>query len=116
MLFCEMAAWYKKQKKTLADALQELYEEHGFYKSEVLEYSFPGAQGMEEMARILADLRENPPKELEGAAVKKTIDYLEPAGLPPANVLEYHLENGGRIMIRPSGTEPKLKVYLNLPF
>ena len=113
MLFCEMAAWYKKQKKTLIDALQDLYEEHGFYKSEVLEYSFPGAQGMEEMARILADLRKTPPKELEGAAVKKTIDYQDQLELPPANVLEYHLENGGRIMIRPSGTEPKLKVYIN---
>ncbi|MBE6032802.1 MAG: phospho-sugar mutase [Clostridiales bacterium] len=111
MLFCEMAAWYKEKSLSLVQALNALYEEHGYYKNEVSEYSFPGASGMEKMTEILADLRKNPPKEIFGARVLRVTDYLKPTGLPPANMLEYNMEDGSRLLIRPSGTEPKLKVY-----
>ena len=115
MLICEMARWYKRRGKTLYDAMQELYAEFGVYQNELLSTAYEGVDGMEKMAGIMQNLRQNQPSKLAGAKVQTVIDYENSAatGLPAANVLEYRLENGASLMIRPSGTEPKIKVYLS---
>ena len=124
MLICEMASYYKLQGKTLLDVLRELYEELGYYYNTVDSYAFEGANGMRQMQAIMEQLRENPPKEIGGLAVVGHGDYLlskrwtqggeAPIHLPKSNVLEYQLENGGTVIARPSGTEPKLKIYYSL--
>ena len=115
MLICEMARWYKRQGKTLYDAMQELYAEFGVYQNELISTAYEGVDGMGKMAGIMQNLRENQPTELADIKVQSVIDYENSAatGLPAANVLEYRLENGASLMIRPSGTEPKIKVYLS---
>lgn len=115
MLLCEAAAYYKAMGKTLIDRMEELYNKFGWYKSGLAEFAFEGASGMMAMAGILAGLRENPPREAIGQRIVKSTDYLEAkkTGLPASNVLEYVLADGSSIMVRPSGTEPKLKIYLS---
>ena len=115
MLICEMARWYKRRGKTLYDAMQELYAEFGVYQNELLSTAYEGVDGMARMAQIMQKLREEKPTELAGEKVCEAIDYenAEATGLPAANVLEFRLENGASLMIRPSGTEPKIKVYLS---
>ena len=124
MLICEMAAYYKKQGKTLAMVMDEMYKEYGFYKNTTLNFGFSGAAGMQKMADIMANLRENAPKEIAGYKVLKVADYLESkeydlvAGtetvidLPKSNVLSYSLEGEHACIFRPSGTEPKIKLYI----
>ena len=123
MLICEMALDYKKQGKTLVDALEDLYRKYGYYRNDLMNFAFEGADGMEKMGSIMRRLRENPPKTLAGVAVCGFSDYLTSRSvqgeaeieifLPKSNVLEYRLENGCKVIIRPSGTEPKIKVYLS---
>lgn len=113
MLACEMTAWYKKQGMTLAEAVDALYEKFGFYRNDIASFAFEGAAGMQKMASIMDNLRANPPKTLDGKAVIKVVDYnLGVNGLPKSNVLEYQTE-GAKILVRPSGTEPKVKIYLS---
>ncbi len=124
MLICEMAAYYKKQGKTLAMVIDEMYKEYGFYKNTTLNFGFSGAAGMQKMADIMANLRENTPKEFASYKVLKIADYLQSKefdlitgeektiDLPKSNVLSYSLENEHACIIRPSGTEPKIKLYI----
>ncbi len=124
MLICEMAAYYKKQGKTLAMVMDEMYNEYGYYKNTTLNFGFSGAAGMQKMADIMAALRENAPKEFASYKVVKIADYLESKeydlitgeekniDLPKSNVLSYSLEGEHACIIRPSGTEPKIKLYI----
>ena len=121
MLICEMAAYYKKQGKTLADVLFGLYEKYGMHLNSQASFTCEGASGMERMREIMDDLRINAPTEICGkkvlwmsdyqASVKKSADGEQPIHLPRSNVVEYGLEGDNVIVVRPSGTEPKIKVY-----
>ncbi len=114
MLICEMARWYKRRGLTLAQAMDKLYETYGYYRDSLHSFAFEGMQGMEQMQAIMAGLRAQPPRHIGEEAVTAVRDYQNAGatGLPAADVLEFSLENGGRLMIRPSGTEPKIKLYL----
>ena len=124
MLICEMAATYKKQGKTLAQVIDGLYEEFGYYMNKTLSFEFEGAQGMQKMADIMSGLRDNAPAEIAGRKVVKTADYKlsvekdiisgeeKTINLPKSNVLQYNLDGEHMVIVRPSGTEPKIKIYL----
>ena len=114
LLICEMFAWYKSQGKSLVDVLEELYAKYGCFQSKLLSFAFEGSGGMAKMQSLMDGLRSEPPKELAGIPVKECVDYLNEAatGLPSSNVLRFFLTGGHEAAIRPSGTEPKLKVYL----
>ena len=113
MLICEMAAYYRKNGSSIKQRLEEIYKKYGYYLNAVDSFSFPGLSGMDKMQKIMEDLRKNGPKEIAGISVKNCVDYLDSkkTGLPRANVLLYKLENGESIIVRPSGTEPKIKAY-----
>ena len=112
LLICEMAKWYRKQGMTLLDAMDALYRRYGYYYNNLHNYTFEGAAGMDVMAGIMARLRKMPPAVMGGMAVEQVVDYLQDGtGLPRADVLEYRLQGGAKVMVRPSGTEPKLKSY-----
>ena len=113
MLICEMAAYYRKNGSSIKQRLEEIYKKYGYYLNAVDSFSFPGLSGMDKMQKIMEELRKNGPKEIAGIPVKDCVDYLdsEKTGLPRANVLLFKLENGESIIIRPSGTEPKIKAY-----
>ena len=113
MLICEMAAYYRSVGSSIKQRLEEIYAQYGRYLNKVDSFEFPGLSGMDKMAGIMAGLRQNPPKEIGGYPVVKTVDYQNPGetGLPPANVLAYTLEGGASVIVRPSGTEPKIKTY-----
>ena len=98
---------------SIKERLEEIYKEYGRYLNKVDSFEFPGLTGMEKMASIMQKLRDNPPAELAGHKVVKVTDYKKPeeTGLPAANVLIYSLENGATVVVRPSGTEPKIKTY-----
>ena len=114
MLACEAAAWYAAQGMSLLDAVNALYKEYGFYRNALKSYTFEGESGMHIMHGIMAKLRAGAPAEIAGYKVAGVTDYeTEGTGLPKADVLEYRLENGAKLMVRPSGTEPKIKVYLS---
>ena len=106
MLICEMAAYYRSIGSSIKQRLEEIYKEYGRYLNKVDSFEFPGLTGMQK-------LRDNPPTELAGHKVVKVTDYKKPeeTGLPAANVLIYTLENGATVVVRPSGTEPKIKTY-----
>ncbi|MBE5911462.1 phospho-sugar mutase [Pseudobutyrivibrio sp.] len=113
MLICEMAAYYRSIGSSLKQRLEEIYTEYGRYLNKVDSFEFPGLSGMDTMAGIMTSLRENPQADIAGIAVTKVTDYKNTAetGLPSANVLIYALENGCTVVVRPSGTEPKIKTY-----
>ena len=113
MLICEMAAYYRSIGSSIKEELERIYAEYGRYLNKVHSYEFPGLSGMETMAGIMAKLRAEPPKEFAGYAVEKVADYKKPeeTGLPAANVLIYTLAGGATVVVRPSGTEPKIKTY-----
>ncbi len=113
MLICEMAAYYRSIGSSIKQRLEEIYAQYGRYLNVVDSYEFPGLSGMDKMAGIMSSLRENPPKELGGRNVAEVTDYTcpEKTGLPKANVLIYGLEDGSSVVVRPSGTEPKIKTY-----
>ena len=113
MLICEMAAYYRSIGSSIKQRLEEIYEKYGRYLNKVDSFEFPGLSGMDKMAGIMDSLRKNPPKEIGGYAVEKATDFknTEETGLPAANVLTYKLEGGAEVIVRPSGTEPKIKTY-----
>ena len=113
MLICEMAAYYRSIGSSIKQRLEEIYKEYGRYLNKVDSFEFPGLSGMDKMAGIMAELRQNPPADFAGRKVVSITDYEEPekTGLPKANVLIYGLEDGASVVVRPSGTEPKIKAY-----
>lgn len=113
MLICEMAAYYRAQGSSIKEELDRIYAQYGRYLNKVDSFEFPGLSGMDKMTEIMAGLRQNPPADFGGDKVVKTVDYKksEETGLPPANVLIYTLESGATVVVRPSGTEPKIKTY-----
>ena len=113
MLICEMAAYYRSIGSSLKQRLEEIYAEYGRFLNTVDSFEFPGLTGMEKMAGMMASLRQDPPKDIGGIGVAKVTDYMKPeeTGLPKSNVLTYSLENGETVVVRPSGTEPKIKAY-----
>lgn len=124
MLIAEMAAYYKKQGKTLTQVIDSLYEEYGYYYNKTLNFYFEGAEGMQKMKELMDTLRVNAPKEIAGYEVCGVRDYLKSEStdlvtgektvldLPKSNVLSYNLKGGNAAIVRPSGTEPKIKLYL----
>ena len=113
MLICEMAAYYRSIGSSIKERLEEIYTKFGRYLNKVDSFEFPGLSGMEKMAGIMDSLRKNPPAEIGGYKVTSVTDYqdTEKTGLPKANVLIYALEGGATVVVRPSGTEPKIKTY-----
>ena len=113
MLICEMAAYYRSIGSSIKERLEGIYAKYGRYLNKVDSFEFPGLSGMDKMAGIMASLRENAPAEIGGYKVVKVTDYKDTAatGLPAANVLVYGLEGGATVIVRPSGTEPKIKTY-----
>ncbi len=113
MLICEMAAYYRSIGSSIKQRLEEIYEKYGRYLNKVDSFEFPGLSGMDKMAGIMDGLRQNPPAKIGDYAVVKVTDYKKPeeTGLPAANVLVYKLEGGAEVIVRPSGTEPKIKTY-----
>ncbi|HIX32397.1 MAG TPA: phospho-sugar mutase, partial [Candidatus Gemmiger avium] len=113
MLICQMAQYYKAQGKNLSQAMDDLYQEFGCYQNSLHSFAFEGQAGFSRMQGIMNHLRQTPPSELAGQKVEAVVDYASGVkDLPPANVLEFCLANGAKAMVRPSGTEPKMKVYL----
>lgn len=108
MLACECAAWYAGQGKSLLDAINALYERDGWYKNTLLTQTFEGQAGMEAMAKLMDGLRAKSPEKIGGSAVTDTVQY------DGGGVLEFHTANGGKVIVRPSGTEPKIKLYLSI--
>ena len=113
LLICQMAQDYKLRGMNLAQAMRALYEKHGWWLNCTASVSFPGAAGAETMRGIMAKLREQAPSELAGRAVEAVVDYeVGVNGLPSANVVEFDVEGGNKVIVRPSGTEPKIKLYV----
>ncbi len=124
MVITEMAAWYAAQGMTLYDALQSLYEKYGWYGEKTHNLVMPGLDGLEKMASLMKSLRENPPAEIAGTEVVVRKDYTDGSvidclsgavsqmELRGSNVLRFELSDGTTILVRPSGTEPKIKVYI----
>lgn len=114
MMITEMAAYYKSYGKSLLDVIDELFSEYGYYSNEVVSIVLEGLDGQERISRIMTQVRSNPIKEVCGYKVKNIIDYQnDDTGLPKSNVLKYYLEDDSWFAIRPSGTEPKIKIYIN---
>ena len=113
MLICEMAAYSRSIGSSIKERLEEIYTQYGRYLNKVDSFEFPGLSGMDKMAGIMSGLRQNPPTEIGGYKVEKVTDYQNTAetGLPAANVLVYALDGGATVIVRPSGTEPKIKTY-----
>ena len=124
MLITEMAAYYKAQGMTLIEKMQALYREHGMYRNSLLNFAFEGASGMEKMRELMQSLRDAAPTLIAGLPVLAVSDYqsretvdtatgdVTPIDLPRSNVLRYRLPGGSGVIVRPSGTEPKIKVYI----
>ncbi|MDY4583045.1 MAG: phospho-sugar mutase [Candidatus Faecousia sp.] len=113
MLICEMAAYYRSIGSSIKERLEAIYAKYGRYLNKVDSFEFPGLSGMDKMTGIMESLRKEPPKEIGGYKVVRVTDYKKPqeTGLPAANVLIYALEGGATVVVRPSGTEPKIKTY-----
>lgn len=114
MLVAEMTAYYKKQGKTLVDRINEIYAKYGLYSHKTISFEFAGAEGNATMKRLLKKIRENMPTAFAGNKVINPIDYLTQTqfDLPKANVLAFPMEDGSQVIIRPSGTEPLIKMYI----
>ncbi len=125
MLICEMVCFYKKQGKNLVEVLDGLYEEFGYFNNSQVSFTFEGQTGMQKMADMMKTLCEVPPTEIAGSKVATISNYITSEKticktgekteikLPKSDVLEYVLESGSSVIIRPSGTEPKIKVYVS---
>ncbi|HHT7189052.1 TPA: phospho-sugar mutase [Bacillus cereus] len=123
---CEVAAYYKSQGKTLYDGLLEVFEKYGFFREDLVSLTLKGKDGAEQIQKMMATFRENPPKEVAGLTVVAVEDYKESIittlqdgnkeeiHLPKSNVLKYQLEDGSWFCLRPSGTEPKIKFYFGV--
>ncbi|MBZ6527080.1 phospho-sugar mutase [Aerococcaceae bacterium DSM 111021] len=125
VILAELTAFHKKAGRTLGDALEEIYDKHGYFVEKTISVSFPGLSGKEKMANIMSQVRENAPSELGGISIKKAADYLEGTvkyaegkatrlDYPSSDALKYTLEDGSWVAFRPSGTEPKIKLYLGV--
>jgi len=124
LILTEMAAWYASQGMTLYDALQALYLKYGYYGEKTLNLVMPGLDGLKKMENLMSGLRNNPPREIAGVAVKERKDYQDGSvidaetgvgqqmELAGSNVLRYEMADGTSLIVRPSGTEPKVKVYI----
>lgn len=124
MLICEMAAYYKAHGISLYDKMQSLYKQYGMYLNTLLNFSFEGASGMQKMHDMMESLRADAPKKIAGLQVEEISDYMasktisvlngteKSIELPKSNVLAYKLPNGSGVIVRPSGTEPKIKIYI----
>ena len=114
LLVCEAADWYRRRGMTLSDAMDALYREFGYFACAQKSVCFSGAHAMQEMAARMARLREDLPETIAGFRVAGVTDYLtQQTGLPRADVLEFRLEPRAKLILRPSGTEPKVKLYVN---
>lgn len=114
MMISEMTGFYKKQGKTLLDVLENLYEEYGYYSTKVVSIVLEGLDGQSRIKRIMDKVRSNPLEELAGLKISKIVDYLnDDTGLNKSNVLKYYFEEKSWFALRPSGTEPKIKFYIN---
>ena len=113
MLICEMATYYRSIGSSIKQRLEEIYAQYGRFLNKVDSYEFDGLSGMDKMAGIMNTFRTNPPVEFAGRKVVSLTDYNKPeeTGLPKANVLIFGLEDGATVVVRPSGTEPKIKTY-----
>lgn len=110
----EAAAYYAQKGMNLGDAIDSLYEEYGYYRNDLCSFTFEGVSGMQTMKNLMERLRAEKPEELAGRKVLSSVDYEnDDTGLPKAQVLEYRLEGKAKLIVRPSGTEPKIKVYLS---
>lgn len=126
MMLCEAAAYYKKQGKTLWDAMVDMYEKYGYYREGLATRTLKGMDGSEKIQNIMKEKRKNPPAAIGGFAVQAVRDYKEdfrkdvisgevrPTGLPKSDVLYYELEENAWCCVRPSGTEPKIKYYFGV--
>ena len=124
MLICEMAAYYKKKGISLYNQMQNIYNKYGMFLNTLLNFGFEGAAGMQKMSEMMTTLRNNPPKMIAGQDVVSVADYkeskktdmksgeIEEIKLPKSNVLSYKLPGGSGVIVRPSGTEPKIKIYI----
>ncbi|MBP5210118.1 MAG: phospho-sugar mutase [Clostridia bacterium] len=124
MMICEMTAWYAKRGMTLGDALDELYRTYGFYKEGLIDVYMEGLSGIEKRKSVMRRLRQDPPREIGGEAVEIIADFStgletnvrtgaqKPSVLSDLDVVYYTLANGDKVVVRPSGTEPKIKMYL----
>lgn len=124
LLICEMASYYKLKGMSLKQFMDGIYEKYGMYLNNVLNFAFEGASGMQKMSDMMESLRSNPPKTIAGADVVKMSDYklskttdtvsgeVTEITLPKSNVLSYVLPDNSKVIVRPSGTEPKIKVYI----
>lgn len=114
LLIMEAAAYYAQKGMNLGDAIDSLYEEYGYYRNDLCSFTFEGVSGMQTMKNLMERLRAEKPAELAGRKVLSSVDYEnDNTGLPKAQVLEYRLEGKAKLIVRPSGTEPKIKVYLS---
>jgi phosphomannomutase len=112
VIFAELAAWNRARGKTVLDHLDDIYRRVGLFVTEQVSITRPGAQGIAEIRAAMMRFRTQPPRELAGHAIESTVDLMVPTGgLPPSDVLVFKLANGRRVIMRPSGTEPKLKNY-----
>lgn len=125
VLLAEVAAYYREQGKTMYDGLQELFAKFGYFQEKTVSFDFPGISGQETMAKVMQEFRANPVTEVAGVAVTSTEDYqaqtttaadgtVEKLALPTADVLKYYLVDDTWIAVRPSGTEPKIKLYFGV--
>jgi phosphoglucomutase len=126
LMIAEMAAWAAEQGKTFIDILSDLYIEYGFYKEDLLSLTMKGKAGLEDIQQMMINLRNNPPKDINGSKVVLIKDYneqiakniltntTEKIDLPKSNVLQFFTEDGSKITARPSGTEPKIKFYFGV--
>jgi phosphoglucomutase len=124
MLIAEMAAWYKQKGMNLYDALAALYEKYGYFDEKTVSVNMQGLDALDRMKAIMKNLRENAPTEIDGVKVTAYRDYLtdtrtilatgekQSTGLPKSDVLFYEFEDGNFVVVRPSGTEPKVKLYI----
>ena len=126
MALCEAAAYYRTQGKTLWDAMLDMYERYGYYKDDIQSITLKGIEGLQKIQQIMDTLRKNPPAEIGGYTVLKARDYqadtikdtatgeVTKTGLPSSNVLYYDLSDDAWVCVRPSGTEPKIKIYYGI--
>lgn len=113
MLICQMAQYYKLQGLNLVQAMRAMYEKYGYYHNKTVSLSYPGADGAAKTTGIMKALRAEAPSEIAGAKVEAVVDYANCVnGLPKADVIEFDLEGGNKAIVRPSGTEPKIKLYI----
>ena len=114
LLISEAALYYRDQGKTLYDALEEIYQKYGYHSAKVVAVTLPGLDGLDRMRGIMTGLRQNPPAKIGELKVTGTRDYLSGwGGLPKSDVVYFELEGGAWLCVRPSGTEPKIKLYAN---